>query len=134
MDEKGSDYPSRTIRKNSRERGGMSVLPGTYKIELAYGAKRLTTSIEVQSDPRIEVKREDLESVYHTAKELQSSIQKAADAVKQLVESKNTADKIAADLKKIDQEANKELIDASKKISKQIDGLIAEFIGKVDKR
>ncbi len=134
MDEKGADYPSRTIRKNNRERGGMSVLPGTYKIELTYGDQKHATSIEVKSDPRIEVKRSDLEEVYTYAKDLQSSIQKAADAVKQLIESKNIADKIAADLKKIDETANKDLIESSEKISKKIDNLVAEFIGKVDKR
>ncbi len=112
----------------------MSVLPGTYKIELTYGDQKYATSIEVKSDPRIEVKRSDLEEVYTYAKDLQSSIQKAADAVKQLIESKNIADKIAADLKKIDETANKDLIESSEKISKKIENLVAEFIGKVDKR
>lgn len=134
MDEKGADYPSRTIRKNNRERGGYNVLPGTYKVELSYNDQQHSTLIEVKSDPRIEVQRQDLESVYTSSKELQSEIQKAADAVKQLVESKNIATKLAADLKKIDAESNKELIDSTKEISKSIDKLIAEFIGKVDKR
>ena len=134
MDEKGAVYPSRKIQKNNRERGGFEVLPGSYKVELVYGDYTLYTTIKVESDPRIEVSRADLESVYMAAKELQIDIQKASDAVKQLVESKNIADKITADLKEIDAKANKELIDSSVEISKKIDALIDSFLGKVDQR
>ena len=134
MDEKGAVYPSRKIQKNNRERGGFEVLPGSYKVELVYGDYTLYTTIKVESDPRIEVSRADLESVYTAAKELQIDIQKASDAVKQLVESKNIADKITADLKEIDAKANKELIDSSVEISKKIDALIDSFLGKVDQR
>jgi len=134
MDEKGAVYPSRKIQKNNRERGGFEVLPGSYKLELVYGDYTLYTTIKVESDPRIEVSRADLESVYMAAKELQIDIQKASDAVKQLVESKNIADKITADLKELDAKANKELIDSSVEISKKIDTLIDSFLGKVDQR
>jgi len=134
MDEKGAVYPSRKIQKNNRERGGFEVLPGSYKVELVYGDYTLYTTIKVESDPRIEVSRADLESVYMAAKELQIDIQKASDAVKQLVESKNIADKITADLKELDAKANKELIDSSVEISKKIDALIDSFLGKVDQR
>ena len=134
MDEKGAVYPSRKIQKNNRERGGFEVLPGSYKVELVYGDYTLYTTIKVESDPRIEVSRADLESVYTAAKELQIDIQKASDAVKQLVESKNIADKITADLKEIEAKANKELIDSSVEISKKIDTLIDSFLGKVDQR
>ena len=134
MDEKGAVYPSRKIQKNNRERGGFEVLPGSYKVELVYGDYTLYTTIKVESDPRIEVSRADLESVYMAAKELQIDIQKASDAVKQLVESKNIADKITADLKEIYAKANKELIDSSVEISKKIDALIDSFLGKVDQR
>ena len=134
MDEKGAVYPSRKIQKNNRERGGFEVLPGSYKVELVYGDYTLYTTIKVESDPRIEVSRADLESVYTAAKELQIDIQKASDAVKQLVESKNIADKITADLKELDAKANKELIDSSVEISKKIDALIDSFLGKVDQR
>ncbi len=37
LDEKGPDRPSRTISKNKRERGGIDVKPGTYKVKVVYG-------------------------------------------------------------------------------------------------
>ena len=37
MNEAGVDYPSRTIRKRTREPGGVSVKPGTYRAVLHYG-------------------------------------------------------------------------------------------------
>lgn len=135
MDEKGPDRPSRNIPKTSRERGGLRVLPGEYKIQLSYGDSVEETKIEVQSDPRIGVNLADLEEVYHTQKEINAMIQTAANAVKQLVESKNSVDKLLKDMKAAtNKEDFKESIDLSKNISEKIEELISLHLGKIDKR
>ena len=54
--------------------------------------------------------------------------------MQQLVESKNTATSLKADLSKEDKEAYKKEIKASTSIIKQIDTLIAMYLGTVDKR
>ena len=134
MNEKGADRPSRTIRKRKSEPGGIRVKPGTYKVKVEYGEHADSTMIEVLLDPRLKADPADIDEVYTAGKQLQDYMQTAADAVKQLVESKNLARKYQGDLKKIDKEKYKDAIKASKDIVKKIDSVVAVFIGKEDKR
>ncbi|OZV68035.1 VPS10 domain-containing protein [Winogradskyella aurantia] len=134
MDEAGADRPSRTIRKRNRESGGVSVKPGTYKAVLHYGDQLSETKITVASDPRLNVSQKNIDEVYAASKELEKIQQTAADAVKQLVESKTIAEKYKKDLKKLDKEKFKTQIEASDSIVKSIDTLIDKYLGKIDKR
>jgi hypothetical protein len=77
---------------------------------------------------------EVINAAYETGSKLQHFTQTAADAVKQLVESKNVAEKYARDLREAGKEKYKEEIKASGEITKAIDSVIALFIGKEDKR
>ena len=134
LDEKGPDRPSRTISKNKRERGGVDVKPGTYKVKVIYGEASDSTSVTVKTDPRLDVDMVSINEVYESSKKLEGYTQTAADAVKQLVESKNLADKFKKELKELDKEKYKEQIKASEEIVKQIDSVIALYLGKEDKR
>ena len=134
MRESGADYPSKTIRKRNSEPGGVEVKPGTYKAVLTFGDQTSEEMITVKSDPRLDVSQQNIDEVYAMSKKLQSMQQTAADAVKQLVESKETAEKYETDLKKLDKEKYKSEIKASKEITKNIDSLIDRFLGKEDKR
>lgn len=134
MDEKGPDRPSRKLRKNKNERGGTNVKPGTYKIKVSYGAFTDETMIEVKSDPRLNVSLTSINEVYDSSKKLESFTQTAADAVRQLVESKDIANKYQKELKTLDEEKYKDQIKASKDMIKAIDTVIALYLGKEDKR
>jgi len=134
MNEKGAERPSRKIVKRKREPGGVGVKPGTYKVKIEYGEMSDETRIEVKSDPRLNVPAAAINEVYAEGKKLESYMQTAADAVKQLVESKNIANKYQGELKKLDKEKYKDAIASSKDITKKIDSIVAIFIGKDDKR
>jgi len=134
MDEKGPDYPQRKIDKSKNEPGGISVRPGRYRVKLSYGNVSEETEIQVQADPRMKVSQASADEVYETAQRLEKMTQTAADAVKQLVESKNIAEKFQNDLKALDEKKYKDQIKASKDIVKQIDSVVALYLGKVDKR
>lgn len=134
MDEKGPDRPSRKISKNKNERGGIDVKPGAYKIKMSFGEMSDETMIEVKSDPRLKTAMASISEVYETSKKLNVFTQTAAAAVKQLVESKNVASKYQKELKELDEEKYKDQIKASKDIVKQIDSVIALYLGKEDKR
>ena len=134
MDEAGGDRPSRTIRKRRFEPGGVGVKPGTYRAVIHYGDQQSETTIKVASDPRLNVSQSNINQVYATSKELQSIQQTMADAVKQLVQSKQIAEKYKGDLTKLDKEQYKDQIKASKDIIKTIDELIDSYLGKVDRR
>ena len=134
MDEKGPDRPSRKISKNKNERGGIDVKPGTYKIKVSFGEMSDETMIEVKSDPRLNTSMASINEVYETSKKLNAFTQTAADAVKQLVESKNVASKYQKELKELDEKKYKDQIKGSKDIIKEIDSVIALYLGKDDKR
>jgi photosystem II stability/assembly factor-like uncharacterized protein len=134
LDEKGPDRPSRTISKRNRERGGVEVKPGTYQVKVMYGESTDSTSVTVRTDPRLDVNLASINEVYEISKKLESYTQTAADAVKQLVESKDLANKFKKELKALDEEKFKEQIKASEAIVKQIDSVVALYLGKEDKR
>ncbi len=134
MNEAGVSRPSRTIRKQTSEPGGVSVKPGTYKLVMHYGDQTSEEMITVKSDPRLQVSTASINQVYDASKELERMTQVAADAVKQLVESKNIAEKYKKELNKLDKKKYKEDVKSSKDIVKKIDDVIALYLGKVDKR
>ncbi len=134
MDEAGVSRPSRTIRKRTNEPGGTSVKPGTYKLVMYYGDQTSEEMITVKSDPRLQVSTASTNEVYNASKKLESMTEIAADAVKQLVESKQVAEKYQKELKKLDKKKFKEQVKSSKDIVKKIDDVIAIYLGKVDKR
>jgi len=134
MDEKGGDRPSRTIKKSKREPGGTRVKPGTYKVVLSFGDQTSEEMITVKSDPRLTISTKAINETYSASKEIQNISQTAADAVKQLVESKNIAKDYIKKLAKLDKKQYKDQIKASKDIIKKIDKVIAIYLGKEDKR
>ncbi len=113
---------------------GVPVKPGTYRVVMTFGDVTSEKTIQVKSDPRLNVSQENINAVYNTAKKLENLQETTANAVKQLVESKNIADKYMSDLKKLDKEKYKEDIKVSKEISEKIDDLINLYLGKPDKR
>jgi len=134
MDEKGPDRPSRKISKDKNEQGGIDVKPGTYRIKVSFGEMSDETMIEVKSDPRLNTSMTVINEVYETSKKLDLFTQTTADAVKQLVESKNVASKYQKELKELDKKKYKDQIKGSKDIIKEIDSVIALYLGKEDKR
>ena len=134
MDEKGPDRPQRKIDKKKDETGGVTVIPGTYKVTVSHGDVTDETTIKVESDPRLKVSTDAIDAIYQADKHLEDMTQISADAVKQLVESKNLAEKYKKDLKDLDKKKYKADIKASEDIVKKIDSVVAFYIGKDDKR
>jgi photosystem II stability/assembly factor-like uncharacterized protein len=134
MDEAGVDYPSRRIRERNWEPGGVDVKPGDYRAVLHYGDLESETSITIASDPRLQVSQKNIDEVYSTGKELEKMQQTAADAVRQLVESKAIAEQYQKQLSKLDKDSYKDQIKASKEVQKSIDSLINHFLGTPDDR
>ncbi len=134
LDEKGPDRPARKVSKQKKEPSGASVKPGTYKVTVAFGEAMDSTTVIVKTDPRLNMTTDNINAVHATRKQLEHFTQTAADAVKQLVESKDLAIKFQKEMKDLDKDTYKDQIKASKDIVKQIDSVVALYIGKEDKR
>ena len=134
MNEVGVDRPSREIKKRKNEPRGVSVKPGTYRLELKYLDNTTSSAIEIKSDPRVEISEMAINDRYQRGKELEELTQTTANAVKQLAESKDIAEKYKVDLAKKDKVLYLEEIKVSKIIIKRIDSIIDRYVGKEDKR
>ena len=134
MDEAGVFGPSRSIRTQKREPSGVSVKPGTYKAVLHFGDQTSEERITVESDPRLNVSLTNTNEIYAASKRLENMQETIANAVKQLVESKQIATKFKGDLTKLDKDQYKDDIKASKDLIKEINNLIDLYLGKQDKR
>ncbi len=134
MNEAGVSRPARKIRKRKNEPGGVSVKPGIYRAELSYLDITSVATIQVKSDPRLDISKKAINESYAAKKGLEGMVGTAAEAVVQLVESKTTAQQFQKKLRKEDKEKYKEDLKVSKELIKKIDGLIALYLGKEDKR
>ncbi|MEX0274038.1 MAG: WD40/YVTN/BNR-like repeat-containing protein, partial [Flavobacteriaceae bacterium] len=136
MNEKGPDRPSRKINtnKNKREPGGIGVKPGTYKVVVQFGHTKDSTFVTVKPDPRTTVTPSAINEVYEAGQQLNGYVKTAADAVAQLAESKEIANSFKKEMETLDKDVYKEAIKASTDITKQIDSLVALYLGKEDKR
>ena len=134
LDEAGVDSPSKRIRKRRGEPGGVSVKPGTYRAVIMFGDLSSEEMLTVKSDPRVNMSMANYNQVYDAYKRLEDMQQAAADAVKQLVESKTIAKDYQSLLAKLDKDKYKDDIKASKNIVKSIDSIIDKYLGKDDKR
>ncbi len=132
--EKGVAKASREIKKSKREPSGVSVKPGIYKLKMTFGVSVSEQNITVAFDPRLQISDEAIHQKYKASKELETYQGKIANIVRQLVESKNTATSIKSQLTKENKIIYKNEIKASTEIIKEIDTLIAIYIGTVDKR
>jgi mRNA-degrading endonuclease RelE of RelBE toxin-antitoxin system len=116
------------------EPGGVKVRPGTYRLVMDFDGQQSEQKIIVQTDPRISVDKQNIEEVYNTSKKLETYMDTATNAVKQLAESKQ----VLADYQKLFKTSKsdemKSLLKEMKSQTKAIDSLISLFIGKVDKR
>lgn len=68
MDEKDSDRPLRTLRKNHSEPGGVSVKSCSYKVVVRYGDLQAEQTITVVSDPGLEISDAAIDEEYTAAK------------------------------------------------------------------
>lgn len=134
MDEKGVDRPSRRIREGNSEPGGARVKPGTYKLVMNYQGQESTANIKVETDPRLDISEQAISELYEAEKNLEGMTQIAADAVKQLTESKKAAEDFLKKLKEEDKKKYEEEIKASEAIIKDINSHIALFLGEEDER
>ena len=136
LDEKGVARPSRKIEEKKGEASGIDVKPGTYKLVLNFGDLSTEESIQVKSDPRLEESSNNIEEVYSALKELEGMTQTAAEAVEQLVESKNIAENFQKNFKELpngEKEYQAE-IKESKEIIETLKDIVALYLGSVDER
>ncbi len=134
MDEAGVGRPSRETRTITNEPGGTIVKPGVYNLVISHQNQKSMNTIEVKSDPRIEISETSINDAYEANKEIEKLIQTVNTAVNQLIDSKNIAASFNNRLTEKDKTTYEHQIKLCKEITKKADSLIDLYLGKVDKR
>ncbi len=134
LNKKGVQNPTRKNKKDSKEAPGMKVRPGQYSLIIEFGEQSDSSQINVLEDPRLLIDQSAQEKIFSAREDLRKFKELAAEAVKQLVQSKTTSKELLKELKKQDKDVFKGNIEASDMMIKSIDSLIALYLGKEDKR
>ena len=135
LDEKGVRHPSRNKpRPNAPEPGGATVLPGTYKLRIAFGDQKDSTMINVKNDPRYTTDAANLQARYNRTKELEEMRRLVATATERLRESKEIAGDYEKRMKEADREDLKDALEKTKVIKDSIDKVFDYILGAEDSR
>jgi photosystem II stability/assembly factor-like uncharacterized protein len=99
MNRKGVRGPSRTApRRDAPETGGPQVLPGTYTVQVIFGADTTSTSIKVEADPRREVDMTALRARHAMYREYESMVETAADMMTRVRDAKMVISRVNSSL------------------------------------
>jgi DNA repair exonuclease SbcCD ATPase subunit len=99
LNRNGVRQPSRQERRTDEDSpSGPQVLPGTYKVVAVWGKLKDSTSVTVKSDPRLEVKMDDLKAKDAAYRDFEKVIKKASEGFDQLKEARNTIRRVDAAL------------------------------------
>lgn len=131
LDEKGNRMPgSKKPKKTDPERGGIEVLPGTYKVVLTLGKDKDSTTVTVKPDPRKEFNLANETEKRALLTRLQKSSDKLVTATDRLDEAKTIAERLQTQLKDEEGAAADTLKKASKKILESIKTTNEVIMGK----
>ncbi len=99
MNRKGVRGPSRSAaRRNASEPGGPQVLPGTYGVQVIYGADTTSTSITVEPDPRYDIDLTALQARHAMYRQYEAMIETAADMMSRVREAKEVVSRVNGSL------------------------------------
>jgi len=130
LDEAGPRSPGREKpKKDAKESGGVTVLPGEYKIRVSYGNKLDSTNVKVLYDPRKDMPSSILEAQHAFRKRMEKATESAANASLRLVEAKEIVSDLINKMKAKNKEEFEDQIKNSKAMKDSLDVLFIPLIG-----
>ena len=134
MNEKDPARMRRETQRSKAESGGVTVLPGSYKLRFSFGDQKDSTEVEVRYDPRMEMSSSAIQAKYDALKALEVKAGLGSQAVERIKESIKIADEIEKKLKKKDEESFEEQIKLAKETTDTLNTMLDKFVGEVDDR
>ncbi|PYT92622.1 MAG: glycosyl hydrolase [Acidobacteria bacterium] len=105
---------------------GVLVVPGTYQIKLTVGGKPLTTSAEIQKDPRVNVSQADLEKQYELSTRIRDRVSAGHETVNQM---RSVREQLEGLKKRLGADSGaKAVLDSSEALKKKIDAVEEKVI------
>jgi len=110
-------------KDRTKEPSGLTVLPGTYEVVLSYNENSSSTSVEVVTDPRIDVNVADLQAKQDLMLQLQDMREISTKAVDRLDESKKAVDLVLEKYAEQDDEQAKQFKEKAKAVKDSLKSL-----------
>ena len=135
LDRKGVRMPTQAKpKKETDERGGFSVVPGSYKIVVSYNGMSDATTIEVKADPRLNMPQQVMATYDRFFTEMGEKVALATEAADRLREAKESIEMVNKLLpeKAEATEEQEELRKAGKEVNKSIMALMEQMVPKED--
>jgi hypothetical protein len=130
MNRKGVRGPSRSApRANASEPGGPQVIPGTYTVQVIFGADTTSTSVTVESDPRYEIDMTALQARHAMYRQYEAMNETAADMMNRVREAKEIVARVNDRLGDREDDAAKDLMDEGKALSDSLNAFQDRYFG-----
>ncbi len=137
MNVDGVEYPSRLEKEDNKDvkPGGYRVLPGEYKLYARYGKNLDSLNINVKSDPRLEITKEDIRAVQEVYQDYYKDVSLAKDGFEKIKEAKKSVALVKKLMVLIEQDTIKDnLKKRNKDIGKQLSKLEELYMDKPDQK
>ena len=132
LKEKAFKSPNRKD-KPGEDKGGLSVLPGTYIVQITAGEQKLSSKFEVKPDPRFKYDDSIAKKNYDFNVKMGTLTEKVADAYKQIGKTLKSIETFNSILKEMDSTKTKELKKEAKKLKKEITKLRNKLVADKDR-
>ena len=132
LKEKAFKSPNRKD-KPGEDKGGLSVLPGTYIVQITAGEQKLSSKFEVKPDPRFKYDDSIAKKNYDFNVKMGTLTEKVADAYKQIGKTLKSIETFNSILKDMDSTKTKELKKEAKKLKKEITKLRDKLVADKDR-
>jgi len=119
--------------KPGEDRGGQSVLPGTYIVQITAGGQKLSSKFEVKPDPRFKFDEVVAKGNYNFNQKIGKLTNKVADAYKQIGKTLKSISTFETLSKNIDSTKTKTLKKNAKVLKKKLKTLRIKFVPNKDR-
>lgn len=123
-DQKGVHFPSKSERKEDDEPGGVSIVPGDYRVIMSYNGEKDSTTLSILADPRETEIEFDPGLKVKAKKDFNEIIESATKAFDQLKTAQKSQNLYAKIIEVQEDSLKKEMKTLSGKINNQIDSLM----------
>lgn len=129
---KGPEFPSLEAprRRPDRERPGVTVLPGTYKVRLKLEGRADSAEVQVLPDPRLPASEADRRAKFAALMRVERNIETAAEAMKRLRKTRQALQHLLEEIRERKDTLAREVRQEARRLQQRLDSLRYQIVQK----
>ena len=133
LEQKTVNFPSREASKNEDEQGGLSVLPGQYKLYVTYLKSKDSTLVNVLQDPRMTyVSINDLSARETAVRDFSKVVKRASEGMDKVREMRKVVKLVEAQFVNVPDSLKKDVLKIGKNLQDSLDVIEFAYFGAKD--